>query len=513
MNTKERKKALEEILAIVTPGAKAETEFSKNTEEFLSFFLPTRDHIEALDPDKFLILGSRGTGKTYLFGSLAKKEIQQNLLDFFRKHHSWLKQAIFIVGFAQIPGIEQYTFPTSDTLDEIAENFENKTREWRIFWLGLLLGCILRANLVEINNSHLNELLPKILKEKVKNTSQPSDWLSLVRQHLEKIYLFLDELDQYLTKQNCWLLIIYDGLDKLTLSYHRLAAPIRALLSLWLDNWARWNRIRGKIFLRTDLFRPEFLSFPDASKLKAHKVELSWFPLYLYFLVFKRMVNAGEIIRVLFEKLGVLYKERHPIFGWLPKPDENSFKKIIKEIIGPYMGSGPKKGRTYNWIPNHLQDANGVVMPRPMLNLFHFAARGRLERGLEKLKNNKLLLPEDLTGALKEVSDHRIEELLEEFQWVDFLRLYFRELSMPIEKSILLERIVLALEMKKEKRWPSHDPETILNLLKEIGILEERTDGRLNIPDIYLFGFGMKRKGGPKRPRQIKKQIDFLFHA
>ena len=511
VNKEERKKALEEIRAIADQGAKAETEFKKNTEEFLSFFLPTWDHIEALDPDKFLILGSRGTGKTYLFGSLAQKEIQQNLVSFFCKHHPWLKQAIFIVGFGQIPGIEQYTFPASDILDKIAVDFKNEIHEWRLFWLGLLLGCILQTDSLKIN-SHIDAILPEVLKKKAKNTTQPSEWLPLVAQYLEKIYLFLDKLDQYFTKQDRWLLIIYDALDKLTSSYHYLAAPIKALLSFWLGNWSRWSRIRGKIFLRTDLFRPEFLSFPDASKLKTHEVELSWSPLHLYFLVFKRMVNAGKVVRELLKTLGVLYEKKHPILGWLPKPNEDGFKKIIKEIIGPYMGSGPKKGHTYNWIPNHLQDANGVVMPRPMLNLFHFAAKGRLERGLEKLKNNKLLLPEDLSGALKEVSEHRIKELSEEFQWVNFLKPYFQGLSMPVEEQVLLDKIGVALKTKKDEIiWPSSDPETILNLLMEIGILEERTDGRLNVPDIYLYGFRMKRKGGPRRPKQTYQQRELFL--
>ena len=509
MTIEEKKRALEEIKAIADPGAKAETEF-KETEKFLAFFLPTRDHIEALDLDKFLILGARGTGKTHLFGSLAKREIQQNLFEFFSKYHSWLRQATFIVGFGLVPGIERYTFPSSDILDEISRSFEDKDHEWRIFWLGLLLGCILQKNLSEIDNSYFNELLPKDLKEKVKNTSQPSEWLPLIRQYLEKVYFFLDKLDQHLINCDRWLVIIYDSLDKLSSFYYRLASPIRALLSLWLDNWVRWSRIRGKIFLRTDLFRREFLSFPDASKLKTHEVKLSWFPLYLYLLVFKRMANVGEVLRKLFENLGVLRETEHPIFGRLPKPDENSFKKIIKEIIGLYMGSGPKKGRTYNWIPNHLQDANGVVMPRPMLNLFHFAADGRLERGVEKLIGNKLLLPEDLADALKKVSQHRIEELLEEFPWVNFLKPYLHGLFMPIEKEIFLEKISLALK-KDRKEWPSRDPEIILNILKEIGILEERTDGRLNVPDIYLYGFGMKRKGGPRRPKQTKQQIELVF--
>jgi len=496
--------ALEGIRDIASPGAKAEIEFKKSTEEFLAFFLPTRVHINALDLDKFLILGSRGAGKTYLFGSLAKSDLQENLLKFFSRHHPWLNRTFLIVGFGNIPGIEQGVFPPLDVLESLAGDFKNKDKEWRIFWLGLLLGCLLRSGGI----LPTSEAIPEELKQSVRNTSRPSEWIPLVKSYLEKIYTFLDELDCYLENQNRWIMVIYDGLDKLSLSYYQLAPPIRALLSLWLDGWSRWSRIRGKIFLRTDLFRGEFLSFPDASKLKAHQIELSWTPLLLYFLVFKRMANVSETLRKFFEEIGALMGNKHPVFGWLPKPEESSFKKIIEEMIGTYMGSGPKKGRTYNWIPNHLQDANGVIMPRPMLNLFHFAACGRLERGIEKLRGRRLFLPEDLTGALKEVSEHRIGELLEEFPWLKLVKTHFQGLLMPVKRDDLLERLSFAVRSHQEERWPSRDPVTIINLLCEIGILEERSDGRFNVPDIYLFGFGMKRRGGPKRPKHGGKQME-----
>ena len=73
-----------------------------------------------------------------------------------------------------------------------------------------------------------------------------------------------------------WLFITYDELDRLVSSYSELAAPIRELLAFWLDRWRRWERIRPKIFLRTDLFTEEFLGFPDASKLKSQQITLEW---------------------------------------------------------------------------------------------------------------------------------------------------------------------------------------------------------------------------------------------
>jgi len=48
---------------------------------------------------------------------------------------------------------------------------------------------------------------------------------------------------------------------------------------------------------------------------------------------------------------------------------------------------------------------------------------------------------------------------------------------------------------------PSRDPRGVIEALIQLGILERRLDGRLNAPEIYMHGFGMKRRGGVKRPR------------
>lgn len=41
----------------------------------------------------------------------------------------------------------------------------------------------------------------------------------------------------------------------------------------------------------------------------------------------------------------------------------------------------------------------------------------------------------------------------------------------------------------------------IFDVLKTLGIIQETWDGRINVPEIYLHGFGLKRRGGIRRPR------------
>jgi hypothetical protein len=44
------------------------------------------------------------------------------------------------------------------------------------------------------------------------------------------------------------------------------------------------------------------------------------------------------------------------------------------------------------------------------------------------------------------------------------------------------------------------DGDEVLRVLVELGVMSERPDGRIDVPDIYRYGFGISRKGGVKRP-------------
>ncbi len=44
-----------------------------------------------------------------------------------------------------------------------------------------------------------------------------------------------------------------------------------------------------------------------------------------------------------------------------------AFRRLTEKMIGQYMGKNAKKGVSYAWVPNHIQDANGEMAPRAFL--------------------------------------------------------------------------------------------------------------------------------------------------
>ena len=165
------------------------------------------------------------------------------------------------------------------------------------------------------------------------------------------------------------------------------------------------------------------------------------------------------------------------------------------------MGSGATKGRTFDWIPNHLQDTNGEIVPRSILNLWALAAKDELDNN--RAKDGFLLSPLSIRQVIEEVSDRRVIELSEEYPWLKIIvpQLAGEEVPMFPEKFRgLLQKIDWQSQPPTE-RPISQKPSDIIDQLLKIGVLRLIPDGRIHVPDIYLYGFKMKRRGGIRRPR------------
>lgn len=496
------KQRLLELMVEIAPGRGQAEHESDNEEQFLKNFLPVADYRRALEPDTLLVLGGRGVGKTELFRLLAIPSGREALVTSLGvRSLPELDKTTWIAGFGRVRRTER-RFPAPENVEEQMRTATNL--DWRSFWIGLLLGVILQDNYSNLREPILQELPEFDFQILEGRLSLLSEWLPLVKANFEKLNYALDKLDEKLVEVDNWLFVTYDELDRLVPSYTALSAPIRELLAFWLDRWRRWERIRPKIFLRTDLFREEFLGFPDASKLQAHQIRLEWKHSWLYQLLVKRLANSGSEMVEYLQIIPELISGSQTTLGWASTSNEQLFEVFIEKIIGKYMGSSPKKGITYRWIPNHLQDAGGRIAPRSFLKLFALAADRRAGQIFDQSPSGEALLqPSDLQGALMDTSEDRIRELAqEEYPWLESLKVSLRDLEVPMQREKFLEAIQFTQWSEKlEKQPPATKAEEILKYLLQLGVVENRSDGRINMPEIYLYGFKVKRRGGVKRPK------------
>jgi hypothetical protein len=108
-----------------------------------------------------------------------------------------------------------------------------------------------------------------------------------------------------------------------------------------------------------------------------------------------------------------------------------------------------------------------------------------------------------------------LAELREDYPWIDLPLEPLRRQFVPIEKGDLFElwkdwRVTeKILEQAKESEWLApigviieHTPEALLQTMTSIAVMEERANGKINVPDIFRVEAGILRKGGVAVPRK-----------
>lgn len=501
MDFQEKKEILQQIGNCVSENGAAE-----NEENLLQNFLPLRDYNKLAEDRTFLITGGRGAGKTELFRILTSC----NGLNFIinendKKRYQNIQNAEFIIGYIAT-GEAAKQFPIQSVCSHWIEG--KSAMEINAFWMGLVCSVVVKKyhsipEITKLMNMYLEEELQNIM---LKKSSQVSMWWNLVLDQEEACVSFLDEVDSYFQQSDKHIYITYDELDKICSNYKDLFGFIRALLNFWFVYNNRFTNIKAKIFLRSDLYNANALQFVDASKMRAYHLELKWDTISLYRVFVKRIANSGsEVTRQYLEEVQDLLLEQKGELGCLPSDSEQVLQSFTDKLIGKYMGKTPKKGKSYAWVPNHIQDANGELTPRPFLKCFAFAATEMIKHydELNGLKEDHLLLPTYLQGALTSVSEDRVSELTgEEYQWLTDLIARLKGKTMLMDKEEFLEYLIPDLwPEEKREELPGRTKQEIYDVLLTLGIIMETPDNRVNVPEIYLYGFGLKRKGGIRRPK------------
>lgn len=468
----------------------AEAEDSRMTD-----FLPLRNYQMLVEPTKFLILGSSGTGKTRIFQTLQTKGgfryIIGNQPQLFRPR---AENTVFLPGY----NADDIQFSDQNTMGKYLGD-----QKAAAFWAGSAVLLLLRYFK---GDEYIQGLAAQYFDESFLAAAAgsnawkcPEIWMDYIEKNPEKCEDFLDKADRYLEKKDQWVFIIYDTLDKICMRYIDLFPYIRTLLSFWFSHLRRWKRLKSKIFLREDLYESELLKFSDASKMGNCCLRLEWNAVSLYRLLIKRLANARDeqTIEYLHGIPNLISENPQGDIGYIPTEDQKIIERFVNELMGKYMGNTPKKGMSYTWAPNHLQDARGALVPRPFLKLYSTAARKMTEypAEIETLPRRRLIAPAMLQGAMREVSQDRLRELQEEYPWLERLREAFLGTVLLVEKAEFIQKIKMDLwSPAEQEQLPSSTPQGIFDMLQKLGIVYLSKDGMVNVPEIYLHGFGMKRK-------------------
>lgn len=439
-------------------------------------------HAGALDPNVMIVLGARGAGKSFWAGVLGNDDTRRAAA--LAYPNLGLDQLQVRFGFT---GLSNDGSVSRETIDRYvgAKSKQSATQLWR---------CVLiRALLTAVDPS----VDPPRIKDLMVQYEDPEVWEEAC-----------SRADKRLTKKGQRVLVIFDALDALALTWERLRTLLDALLEVaWSTRG--FPSLRVKLFLRPDQLRDVGLRFVELPKLQAGASNLTWSGVDLYGLLFVRLASLRGHARAAYDALlsdegiGPAPRALVKLRGWPPTKDPECQQRLFTRIAGAYMGRGPKKGRTYDWPVTHLADGHHEVTPRSFLTLMISAAR-YLPHPMDQV-----LSAEGIRHGLREASKVRVDQLALEFPWIKRVLAPLARLQVPCELKQIQERwkqtgTIEAIERQVKQgeflspfeRGRGGDSQKLMQTLIRIGVLFERADDRLDMPDLFRVAARLLKKGG-----------------
>ncbi len=442
-------------------------------------------HATALDPSIPIVVGSRGSGKSFWAGVLGQPATRKAASIAYPR----LGLGDLAVGFGFTGAVGGPSGVSVEHLDTIVPT--NPTmEEAKAFWWATILHA---ASRMRGGTQKLSEFVG------------PATNLEAREEVLQTHELALRQ-DKKL------LLVVYDALDAVATEWPRRRLLTEALFQVV---WAMraYSAIKLKLFLRPDQIDDDALKFLELPKLRTGAVRLLWSGTDLYGLFFARLSlaptkEARDSFNRLLAAHGMEAADREDILSrrWVLAHDPAQQSRLFTIFAGSFMADGPngyKKGKTYDWPLKHLGDAFAEVTPRSFLGLMIAAAR----RG--SAPQNRVITADGIRHGLREASRTRVDQLHLEFPWIKGVLAPLAGLLLPQHENEVFrvwERAntikTLVADAAEKHYLPPFQPEEseseryLFEALNRIGVMFRRKDDRIDMPDLFRVAAKLLKKGG-----------------
>jgi MinD-like ATPase involved in chromosome partitioning or flagellar assembly len=342
-NQKELKKKIFTSLIENWPDMYAEnidynTEFEKNR------YFYRKCMQDLFNFDRFLVLGNKGTGKSYIYQSLKHNGIVNELKNKANKTN------FNYIFFHLIDKTTKFMLQTTE--------FEGFTIEqpelfFKRFWL-VYTWCAIMNIQKEKQLGYKTNL--EILPIRTNDTDLIKKYYDLINNNEKIIEIEKDliQLDSHLNKTQKYLMVIYDNLDEMVMP-HKWYEQIAPLLNLW--KYTSYNRIFPKLFVRRDLFN-KISGVTNIKDLENKAIDIEWSKEEIFAYFFKLVLSKSKED---FFKIMELYKDfPSDTIKEIKKKaksenqyatDEYLLRKLSETFFGKYA-ENPVHGESYDWPPH-----------------------------------------------------------------------------------------------------------------------------------------------------------------
>jgi hypothetical protein len=440
-------------------------------------------HAAALDPSAPIVLGARGTGKSFWSGVLGQTDTRDEAsVAYPRLGLSKIEVGFGYTGIGGPDGIGE------DSLNAAVPH-DASIDDAKAFWWATILSAADRRGSLPV---------------------RPKQFLARARDPEAREDLLIKHEHQ-LRAEGRMLLVVYDALDTVARTWPRRRRLTEALLEVV---WAMraYRSIRLKLFLRPDQIEDDALRFVELPKLKTGAVRLEWSARDLYGLFYSRLAlaedeGARKAFNTALATLGLAAGSRKGILTrrWSLASDARDQERLMSLLAGQYMGKGTyayKKGSTYRWPIAHLADARGEVTPRSFLGMMIAAAK------YGPPPDDRVITPDGIRHGLRAASRTRVDQLHYEFPWIKRVLAPMAGLLLPQHEEAVFDVWDNAGTIRRIRQEAGNGdylppfpddgrggPRELFETLERIGVMFRRADGRLDMPDLFRVAARLLKKG------------------
>lgn len=445
--------------------------------------------------NKFIVLGNKGTGKSYLFQALKNENITNELKSQAQKTNLKI-DFLHLVDkkdnyFISTKGFESF----KNEIDAIGDFY---TKFWKVYtWKSITdkISSILDFNssvtkTFSIKNNDTENL--KLLVEFIQDLSN----VIIVEKELE-------EIDALLNSKQTDIIAIYDNLD-LMIEPFKWKDEMSSLINFW--QFSNYKRIHCKLFLRSDLYKT-IRGINNVQSLKNSIISIEWQKeeIFNYFFNLVKQYAKEDFILAIgsfdFKKISndaLEWKrdfEKRFTNDKQYQFDENILRKLCWVFFGQYPDI-KAHGESYDWLYKNVMNADETISIRPFLDLLNLSIKEYVK---DYYKDSSAVLPEKYYTSKpvrSEAVKSHFEDLITEkgnenleyiFEFIDKNEEYQYYQLMRNDLYDLLNKVISKYNL-------NNSIEELEDLLIINGIIKQIGNFKYSFAFLYKYRLGLKSR-------------------